>query len=104
MPGSRNHQFHRGLLTPADAPITMSIVERLSHQVERYMRRSGGVRRPKEAGQEHREILDALKRGANKQASNLLTQHILGTRDSLLSSLSESTGSDSTGSDSDGAG
>lgn len=87
---ARNHDFHHALLEPADAPLTMAIVERLSHQVERYLRRTGGVHRPKEAGREHRAVLDALERGAVKEAARVLTEHVLSTRDSVLAALPES--------------
>ncbi|MBA2516403.1 MAG: GntR family transcriptional regulator [Solirubrobacterales bacterium] len=84
---ARNHDFHRGLLAPADGPLTVAIVERLSHQVERYLRRTGGVHRPKEAGPEHRAVLDALEDGDVERASKVLRDHILSTRDSVVAAL-----------------
>lgn len=85
----RNSEFHHRLLGPANAPVAMAIVERLSHQVERYSRRRGGVLRPKQAGREHRDILDALGRNGVKQAVNALSNHILATRDAVISALPE---------------
>lgn len=84
---ARNHDFHHSLLAPADGPLTVALVERLSHQVERYLRRTGGVHRPKEAGREHRAILDALERRKVKEAVKVLSQHILSTRDSVIAAL-----------------
>lgn len=83
----RNAEFHHRLLAPADAPIAMAIVERLSHQVERYLRRRGGVMRAEEAGREHSKVLDALEAKRIRQAVKALTTHILGTRDAVLAAL-----------------
>lgn len=83
----RNHEFHHRLLESADAPTTMALVERLSAQVERYLRRMGGILRTEEVGREHREVLDALGRNADKQASKALSKHILSTRDAVLAAL-----------------
>lgn len=86
----RNHEFHNLLLGPADAPTTMALVERLSAQVERYLRRTGGILRTEEVGREHRAILDALERNADKQAAKALSKHILSTRDAVLAALADS--------------
>jgi DNA-binding GntR family transcriptional regulator len=84
----RNAAFHRRLLAPADAPMAMAIIERLSHQVERYLRRQkGGVVRSEQATQEHVTVIEALQRGAVKQASKALTQHVLATRDAVVAAL-----------------
>jgi DNA-binding GntR family transcriptional regulator len=83
----RNSEFHHRLLAPANVPTAMAIVERLSHQVERYTRRTGGVLRTEQAGREHREIIEALDRKAVKQAVAALSQHILSTRDAVLAAL-----------------
>jgi DNA-binding GntR family transcriptional regulator len=85
----RNAKFHQRLLAPADAPMTIAIIERLSHQVERYLRRYGGVVRTDEATKEHVEVIDALQRGAVKQAAKALTNHILHTRDAVVAALPE---------------
>jgi DNA-binding GntR family transcriptional regulator len=84
---AKNHEFHHRLLAPAEGVFTVAIVERLSQQVERYLRRSGGVHRPEEAGREHRAILAALEKHAVKEAVKVLQQHILSTRDSVLAAL-----------------
>jgi DNA-binding GntR family transcriptional regulator len=84
---ARNHEFHRGLLSPSGATTAMTLVEQLSMQVERYLRRSGGVHRPKEAGREHRKIVDALRKGETDTAREVLTRHILHTRDRVLEAL-----------------
>lgn len=84
----RNTEFHRRLLAPADAPAAMAIVERLSHQVERYLHRHrGGIVRAEQATKEHVEVVAALQRGAIKQAAKALRQHVLGTRDAVIAAL-----------------
>jgi DNA-binding GntR family transcriptional regulator len=89
---ARNHEFHRALLARANAPTAMALVEQLSMQVERYLRRSGGIHRPKEAGREHRRILDALRKGELEKAQEVLRGHILHTRDRVLEALPEVVG------------
>jgi DNA-binding GntR family transcriptional regulator len=84
---ARNREFHRELLSPADAPTAMDIVERLSAKVERYLRRRGGVQRSEAAGREHREIVEALEKGSAKQAGKALSRHILSTRDAVIAAL-----------------
>jgi DNA-binding GntR family transcriptional regulator len=84
----RNAEFHRRLLTPADAPFAMAIIERLSHQVERYLRRNrGGVIRSDEATKEHVDVIDKLQKGAVEQAADALTDHVLSTRDVVIDAL-----------------
>lgn len=74
-----NRRFHHLLLGPAGSQVAMAIVERLVGQVERYLRRSGGVQRAGEAGREHRQILRALSRGDVERAKDVLSKHILST-------------------------
>jgi DNA-binding GntR family transcriptional regulator len=82
-----NHRFHERLLTPGGSPVAMAIVERLSGQVERYLRRSGGVERAEEAGREHRQILRAIKRGDVDRANEMLSRHIFATWSRVSESL-----------------
>ena len=84
----RNAEFHHRLLARADAPIAIAIIERLSHQVERYMRRQkGGVVRSDEATKEHVAVIDKLQKGNVDDAAKALTDHVLATRDVLLDAL-----------------
>lgn len=83
----RNHAFHRLLMDPADSPTAVGIVDRLTAQVERYLRRVGGVVRNEDAAREHREIVDALERKAFKQASKAVSDHVLHTRDAVIAAL-----------------
>lgn len=82
-----NHRFHDQLLEPGNSPVAMALVKRLSGQVERYLRRSGGVQRAEEAGRDHRQILRALKRGDQQRAKEMLSRHIMTTWDRVSASL-----------------
>lgn len=82
-----NHRFHRELLAPGDSPVAMAIVDRLAGQVERYLRRSGGMQREQEAVREHRQIVRALKRGDVERAKMILSRHILTTWERVSDSL-----------------
>ena len=86
----RNHEWHHRLLAPSGATTAMVLVDQLSMQVERYLRRTGGLHRPKEAGREHRQIVQALRKGNVERAHKVLRGHILTTRDRVLASLEES--------------
>jgi DNA-binding GntR family transcriptional regulator len=85
-----NRAFHRAVLEPSGAKTAITLSEQLSHQVERYVRRSGGaLHRPKEAGREHRELVAALKAGEVQRAAEILRGHILHTRERVIESLPE---------------
>ncbi len=88
-----NHDFHNGLLARSDTPTAVSVVERLSHQVERYLRRSGGVERNQEVGREHRAVLEAVESGDTEKAVELLREHILATRDIVFAGSAETAAS-----------
>jgi DNA-binding GntR family transcriptional regulator len=84
----RNAEFHHRLLAHAHAPVAMAIIERLSHQVERYMRRQkGGVVRSDEATKEHVAVIDKLQKGDVEAAANAMTDHVLATRDVVIAAL-----------------
>jgi DNA-binding GntR family transcriptional regulator len=87
----RNHAFHRALLEPSGAVASLTIVDQLMRQVERYVRRTGGVHRPEEAGVEHRQILAALEQDDVDGATAILREHILTTKDQVLEALGAAT-------------
>lgn len=89
-----NHRFHHELLSPSGSPVAMALVERLSGQVERYLRRSGGVQRAEEAGREHRQILRALKRRDIERAKLVLSRHIMSTWQRVSDSLPSAAAAD----------
>lgn len=80
-----NREFHGRLLRVSGARTTMALVEQLTAQVERYLRRSGGMARTAKAGEEHRRLLDALERGKVSEARRILEQHIGQTYKDLVS-------------------
>jgi DNA-binding GntR family transcriptional regulator len=82
-----NHAFHRALLEPSGAKTALTLVEQLSRRVERYVRRSGGVHRTREVGEEHRQIVEALELADIRKAGDLLRRHILRSRDRVLDAL-----------------
>ena len=83
-----NRDFHRLLLEGADAPLTVELLDGLGAQVERYLRLHGeGFDREREAGAEHRAILEAAVAGDRKSASRLLHAHIDRTRRRVVAAL-----------------
>jgi DNA-binding GntR family transcriptional regulator len=83
-----NRDFHRLLHDGADAPLTVELLEGLGAQVERYLRLHGeGFDREREAGAEHRAILDAAVAGDVATASRLLHAHIDRTRRRVVAAI-----------------
>jgi DNA-binding GntR family transcriptional regulator len=85
-----NHRFHQALLAPSGSTTALTLVEQLSRQVERYIRRSGrSLHRPREAGEEHRQLVNSLEEGNVDEAREILTRHIMHTHDGVLEALSQ---------------
>jgi DNA-binding GntR family transcriptional regulator len=75
----KNWEFHRTLYQPSESKAAIALVERLNLRVERYVRRSGGMERLRQAAAEHRRILRDVER-KNFPAARLHTQeHIMQT-------------------------
>jgi len=70
-----NHEFHRLLVEPSGSRTALALVDRLTGQVERYVRRSG-VHARSEASDEHRTIVAASERGDVTEARRALESHI----------------------------
>jgi DNA-binding GntR family transcriptional regulator len=87
-----NRAFHRALLAPSGMKTALLLIERLSQQVERYLRRSGGVHRREEVDREHRAIIQLLERRDVAKARQVLRRHIQRTRERALTSLPEPPG------------
>ena len=86
--GALNWQFHSTLYAPADRALTMSIVNRLHHHSDRYLRMQltlthGETR----ARHEHRAIAAAARKRDASKASRLLREHILGAGEALVTFL-----------------
>ncbi|HEX7051358.1 MAG TPA: GntR family transcriptional regulator [Longimicrobiales bacterium] len=88
--GALNWRFHATLLSPAERPLTMGIVQNLQNQSDRYMRMQltlthGETR----ANDEHRAIAAAARHGEVERACALLTAHITGAGRVLAEFLRE---------------
>jgi DNA-binding GntR family transcriptional regulator len=64
----RKHAFHHRLLAPADCPAAHLVIEQLTIQVERFVRRSVGFSRRAAVDRAYGRILDALVSGAVESA------------------------------------
>lgn len=86
--GELNWQFHSTLYAPADRQFTMSIIQRLHQQSDRYMRMQLALTHGESrASEEHRAILSAVREAEVKLASALMRQHILGAGRQLVTFL-----------------
>lgn len=86
--GELNWQFHASLYAPADRPITMSIVQRLHQQSDRYLRMQLALTHGEtRANEEHRAIADAARAQDTKRACQLVRDHIAGAGRSLIAFL-----------------
>jgi DNA-binding GntR family transcriptional regulator len=75
----KNWEFHRTLYQPSQSKAAIAMVERLNLRVERYVRRSGGITRLRQAAAEHRRILRDIERGDFAAASDHMRRHIVQT-------------------------
>ena len=75
----KNWEFHRTLYQPSESKAAIALVERLNLKVERYVRRSGGLGRLREAAAEHRQILADIERKNFGAARAHMQEHILHT-------------------------
>lgn len=83
-----NRDFHRLLHDGTDAPLTVELLEGLGAHVERYLRLHGeGFDREREAGAEHRAILEAVIAGDVATANRLLRAHIDRTRRRVVAAI-----------------
>lgn len=79
----KNWEFHRTLYKPSGSKAAIAMVEHLNLRVERYVRRSGGMKRLREAVDEHRRILKDVQRGNYAAARLRMQEHILQTREQV---------------------
>ncbi|MGH8696650.1 MAG: GntR family transcriptional regulator [Burkholderiales bacterium] len=75
----QNWEFHRTLYRPSESKAAIALVERLNLKVERYVRRSGGMDRLRQAAAEHRRILKDIERKNFAAARARMQDHILQT-------------------------
>jgi DNA-binding GntR family transcriptional regulator len=96
--GELNWQFHASLYAPAARPITMSIVQRLHQQSDRYLRMQLALTHGEtRANEEHRAIAAAARAHDTKRACQLVRDHIAGAGRSLLAFLRERRDEDANG-------
>lgn len=79
----KNWEFHRTLYQPSGSKAAIAMAEQLNLRVERYVRRSGSIRRLRQAAAEHRRILRDIERGDFAAARNRMQEHILHTREQV---------------------
>lgn len=86
-----NHEFHRIIHEMARAPEIASLCESFWDRVDFYLTTSSGVRHFAErlfiAHDEHESLIDILEARDGATAAMAMSEHIMGFRDSLLSSL-----------------
>lgn len=81
----KNWEFHRTLYQPSGSKAAIAMVEHLNLRVERYVRRSGGMKRLREAAAEHRRILKDVERRNYAAARARMQAHIMQTREQVRS-------------------
>ena len=83
--GELNWQFHASLYAAAERPITMSLVQRLHQQSDRYLRMQLALTHGEtRANDEHRAIAAAARAHDTKRACQLVRDHITGAGRSLI--------------------
>jgi DNA-binding GntR family transcriptional regulator len=75
----KNWEFHRTLYEPSESKAAIALVERLNLRVERYVRRSGGAARLRQAAAEHRRIVRDIQKKDFASARARMQEHILQT-------------------------
>ncbi|MDH7795193.1 MULTISPECIES: GntR family transcriptional regulator [unclassified Beijerinckia] len=81
-----NREFHAALLSPSAADISLRLLASHSAQVQRYMRLNHTKSdRHLQAGREHRQIVEAVRRDDLDTACTILSTHIERSRDGVLS-------------------
>lgn len=75
----KNWEFHRTLYEPSESKAAIAFVERLNLRVERYVRRSGGAARLRQAAAEHRRIVRDIEKKDFASARARMQEHILQT-------------------------
>jgi DNA-binding GntR family transcriptional regulator len=84
----RNREFHRALLAPSGATYTIGLIEQMTAQVERYLRRHYAQSdRHGDAGAEHRALVDAVAAKDVRTAKAILREHIDDSRRGVLEAV-----------------
>jgi DNA-binding GntR family transcriptional regulator len=88
--GELNWRFHATLFAPAERPRLLSIIKAQHTAFERYIRVQLALSDYEKPQKEHYELLGACRAGEEAAAVDLLTRHIEGTGELLLSHLKSS--------------
>lgn len=87
--GSLNGKFHLSLYEPSNRTITLSLITRISQQVDRYLRLQISMTAAMSDGSiEHKAMLDLCKQHKTADAMDLLSVHIQRTKTQLIDILS----------------
>lgn len=83
--GVLNHQYHTALYAASERGLTNEILDRISVQSDRYVRMHLSVMKQRApARTEHHELLELARAAQINEACDLLTRHILRSKDQLL--------------------
>lgn len=86
--GALNWKFHSALYAAADRELTMSVVSKLHHHSDRYLRMQLALTHGEtRARNEHRAIAAAARKRDSAKASRLMRDHIIGAGRTLVSFL-----------------
>jgi DNA-binding GntR family transcriptional regulator len=86
--GALNWRFHSTLLSAADRPLTLGVLNTLHNQSDRYMRMQLALTHGQDrASGEHRAIAAAARAGDVEGASALLRMHVVSAGDALIAFL-----------------
>lgn len=85
-----NHEFHLRLYQPAHAPRLLGLVESLRATTNTYLHMFKALTPPQHRGDdEHREILNAARRGDAESAAKWTRTHIRSTVDKLVETIED---------------
>lgn len=86
--GDLHWRFHRAIYSPSGREQSISLLDRLYIQSERYIRLHlrSKIRAPR-SKKEHKTLLDACLAGRSREAAKLVRAHIEGTADDLKKSF-----------------
>ena len=89
--GVLNWEFHKSLYTASNRPRSLSLLDGLNANIDRYVRLQLSLERsaPDRANIEHEQLLQAFIEGDGDRASAILTRHIQDARESLMTALGE---------------
>jgi DNA-binding GntR family transcriptional regulator len=91
--GALNGKFHMSLYEPSGRTISLSLINRISLQVDRYLRlQISRTTAMTDGAVEHKAMLDLCSQGKTAEALDMLATHIGRTRAQLVGILSARTG------------